>query len=181
VHRRCIGPSNPNIFRDFFGADITKEQIDAYSKEKEMVYREIARSDPKNLNLMEGAPELFDLLKEKGIPVIVATASPIDNVLFYLNDLGLNRWITIDEIVYEEGKLASKPDPAFYLEAARRLGVKPEECIIAEDSPTGIQAAISAKAGKIIAIDRGGHRAFLESKPEIHAIVHDFRDFERFL
>ena len=181
VRRRCIGPSNETIFRDFFSDDIAPDKIAEYAAEKEIVYREVCCSDPENLKLMEGAPELFDLLADRGIPFIVATASPIANVEFYMEELNLKKWLTLDRIVYEEGKLPVKPDPAFYIEAARRAGARPEECIIVEDSKTGIEAAIRAKAGMLIAIDRTVSRVWLESRPEIHAIVHDFRGFEKFL
>ncbi|MBQ8507291.1 MAG: HAD family phosphatase [Clostridia bacterium] len=181
VRRRCIGPGNELIFKDFFGEDISPELIRQYSKEKEVVYRSICRSDPENLKLMEGAAELFDLLVERGIPFVIATASPIENVEFYLDDLGMRRWCTIDRIVYEEGKLAGKPDPAFYLEAARRAGARPEDCIIVEDSPTGILAAERANAGRIIVIDRTTPMEQLTSNPNIHAIIHDFYGFEQYL
>lgn len=181
VRRRCIGPSNENIFRDFFGQDIAPERIAEYAAEKEVVYRSVCRSDPKNLELMEGAPELFDLLAERGIPFVIATASPIDNIKFYLEDLGLKKWVTIDQFVYEEGKLPVKPNPAFYIEAARRVGCTPDECIIVEDSKTGIEAAIRAKAGKLIVIDRTAPMEYLKRVPEIDALIHDFRDFEKFL
>ena len=152
-----------------------------YEAEKEREYRAAARSDPANLNLMDGAPEMLDLLVKRGIPFALATASPIENVEFYLEDLGLKRWFSLDRIVYEEGKLASKPDPAFYIEAARRLNLSPQDCTIVEDSKTGIQAAIHAHAGRILAIDRTVSREWLESVREIDGILHDFWSFERFL
>ena len=177
-----LGPNNPIIFRNYFGESrFTEEELIQLSREKEMQYRAIVFRDPRNKQLMEGATELFDLLLERKIPFALATASPIDNVMFYLEDLGLKKWFSMDRIVYDEGILPSKPDPAFYLEAMKRLGMKPEDCIIAEDSPSGIQAAINAKAGRIIALDRTAPREWLESKKEIHAIVHDFRGFEKFL
>ena len=181
VHHRCIGPSNENIFRDFFGPEISPEKIAQYAAEKEVVYRGICKSSPENLELMPGVPELFDLLTERGIPFALATASPIANIEFYLEDLGLKRWVGIERIVYEEGKLPVKPDPAFYIEAARRVGCTPEECIIVEDSKTGIEAAVRAGAGKLIAVDRTAPMEYLKSRPEIHAIIHDFYGFERYL
>lgn len=181
VRRRCIGPSNRDIFRDFFGDRLSPRQVREYEAEKEREYRAAARSDPANLNLMDGAPEMLDLLVKRGIPFALATASPIENVEFYLEDLGLKRWFSLDRIVYEEGKLASKPDPAFYIEAARRLNLSPQDCTIVEDSKTGIQAAIHAHAGRILAIDRTVSREWLESVREIDGILHDFRSFERFL
>ena len=39
---------------------------------------------------------------------------------------------------------AGKPDPEGYLEAARRLGRPPEDCVVIEDAPAGVQAALAA-------------------------------------
>lgn len=181
IMRRCLGPSNDDIFKDFFEGKLSKAEIDVLAAKKEVEYRAAAKSDPANMHLIDGVPELLDLLVERGIPFALATASPIENIMFYLEDLGLKKWFTIDRIVYEEGKLASKPDPAFYIEAARRIGLTPEECMIVEDSPTGIRAAINAHAGKIIALDRTAKREWLEAQPEISAIIHDFWGFERFI
>ena len=179
--RSFIGPSNTDIFAKCFGAGLSPEKVAELSAEKEAAYRTVARSNPDNLHLIDGVPEMLDLLVDRKIPFALATSSVRANVEFYLEDLGLKRWFTLDRIVYEEGKLASKPDPAFYIEAARRIGLSPEDCTIVEDSPTGIQAAVNARAGRIIAIDRSAPREWLDSRSEIGAIIHDFRGFERFI
>ena len=179
--RSFIGPSNADIFAQCFGEGLSPEKVAELSAEKEAAYRAAARSNPDNLRLIDGVAEMLDLLVDRGIPFALATSSVRANVDFYLEDLGLKRWFTLDRIVYEEGKLASKPDPAFYIEAARRIGLSPEECTIVEDSPTGIQAAVNARAGRIIAIDRSAPREWLENRPEIGAVIHDFRGFERFI
>ena len=181
VRTRFIGPNNSQIFRNNFGDRFSPEEVRAFSLEKEAEYRAAVLEDSAHPQLIEGAPELFDLLTERGIPFALATASERPNVEFYLNELGLKKWFTLDRVVYDEGKLASKPDPAFYLEAMRRLGIAPGDCIVCEDSAAGIEAARRAGAGKIIAIDRTVPREKLEATPCIHAIVHDYRDFERFL
>ena len=181
IMRRCLGPSNDDIFKDFFEGRLSKEEADALAEKKEIEYRTAVKADPANMHLIEGAPEMLDMLVDKGIPFALATASPIGNIMFYLEDLGLKKWFTLERIVFEEGKLPSKPNPAFYIEAARRIGLTPEECLIVEDSPTGIQAAINAKAERIIALDRTAKREWLESREEICAIIHDFCGFERYL
>lgn len=180
VRRDFIGPNNSQIFHSYFGDRFSDAQIRVFSREKEAEYRAVARAEGA-LALMEGAPELFDLLTAKGIPFALATASELDNVEFYLEELGLKKWFTMDRIVYDQGLLPSKPDPAFYLEAARRLKLRAEDCVVAEDSPSGIQAAANAHAGRIIAIDRTAPREWLESNSAIYAIVHDFWGFERFI
>ena len=40
----------------------------------------------------------------------------------------------------------AKPDPEIYLTAIEHLGLKPEECLIAEDNQNGIQAALASGA-----------------------------------
>ena len=181
VRAGFIGPNNSQIFRNYFGDTFTPEQAHAWSLEKEAEYRAAVREDLSKPQLMEGAPELFDLLVARGMPFALATASELPNVEFYLNDLGLKNWFTLDNIVYDQGKLASKPDPAFYLEAMRRLNMDPADCVVCEDSAAGIEAARRAGAGRIIAIDRTTPRETLEANPAIHAIIHDYYGFERFL
>jgi len=177
-----IGANNPTILRNYFGEDrFTIEELEQMSIEKEAQYREVVCSYPEQMHLMDGAPELFDYLKEHNIPFALATASILDNIIFYMNELNLASWFTLDRIVYDEGKLASKPDPAFYIEAMRRLEMDPADCIIVEDSPAGIEAAVNAKAGRVIAIDRTAPRDWLESNENIHALIHDFHGFEKFL
>ena len=87
----------------------------------------------------------------------------------------------MERIVYDQGLLPSKPDPAFYLEAARRVKCSIENCVVAEDSPSGIQAAVNARAGRVVAIDRTAPREWLEGNSSIFAIIHDFWGFERFI
>lgn len=176
-----IGPGNETIFKTFFNGNVTDTEIVQYSLEKEEEYRAICRNDPRNLRLIEGAYELFDLLRSKDIPFAVATSSGINNVNFYLNELGLGKWLTIDDVVYEDGRFEGKPAPDFYLEAARRVQRNIADCIVVEDSRTGLKAAVNAKAGRIIAIDRSTPREELEAMPEVYAVIHDYYNFERFL
>lgn len=181
IRRRCIGPGNAEIFRDFYGGRLTQEQANELGEAKEEEYRASVLSNPENKKLRKGAPEFLDYLKERDIPFVLATASPLSNVEFYLNDLGMNRWFTLDRIVFEEGILPGKPDPAFYLEAARRIGLTPADCLIAEDSRTGILAAVRAGAGRLVVLGGNAPQDVLDSTPEIHAVVPDFCGFERFL
>ena len=181
VLMRFIGPSNEFTLRTLLGEGLTDEEIVYYSRKKEEDYREMVRREHSSLQLMDGAVEFLDYLKENNIPFAMATASEIENVTFYMEEIGMNRWFTMDRVVYDQGLLPNKPDPAFYIEAARRLGLDPSECMIIEDTRSGIQAAINAKAGRILAIDRTTPMELLQNYKEIHEIIHDFHGFQRFL
>lgn len=56
-----------------------------------------------------------------------------------------------DEIIGNDVGFAPKPAPDIYLEAMKRLNLKPEECLIVEDAPHGIEAA-KASGGKVIEV-----------------------------
>ncbi len=93
-------------------------------------------------------PGLLDLLtfvEERRLPAAVATSSDAVYTNLTLRRAGLaGRFTTIvtgDEIA------RGKPEPDIYLEAARRLGVRPAECVALEDSEAGIRAV--ERAGMI--------------------------------
>lgn len=75
-----------------------------------------------------------------GAPVAVATSATRGLARVRLESAG----IEIDEVVTIEDVERGKPAPDPFLEAARRLGVAPEECLVCEDAPSGVAAAKAA-------------------------------------
>ena len=181
IEKYYIGPDNRMIFRRVCGDDLPETEMLKLSEEKERLYREAVMSDPKNTSLVEGAAELLDKLKATGTPFAVATASMRANVRFYMDELGLKRWLDERLIVNAQDGLRGKPAPDMYIEAARRLHRDVRACVIAEDSKTGIEAARRAQAWRIIAIDRTTPKKWLQEQKEIYAVIHDFIGFERYL
>ena len=179
--RRCIGPCNDAIFRDFFGEELPSDPKKRYERIKEDEYRAAVLADPRNAALRKGAGEFLDSLCEKGLPFALATASPLENVEFYREHLGLKKWFSMDRIVYDDGHIPQKPHPAFYLEAARRLGLSPADCLVAEDSVTGIASAQAAGAGRIVALSGTTPMEKLSAMDGLFAIAEDFCGFEQFL
>ena len=53
-----------------------------------------------------------------------------------------------------------KPDPAIYLYAAKQMGFRPEDCIVIEDSPFGVQAAIEGGFDILIYADKDKEKKF---------------------
>ena len=70
--------------------------------------------------------------------------------------------VVVDGTVAAELGLPGKPEPATFLEAARRLGVPAERAVVVEDAVAGVQAARAGKFGLVVGIDRGGQREALE-------------------
>lgn len=94
------------------------------------------------VEMKDGIHELLFFLKEEGIKTAIATSSPLDRTKKYLTQVGLVD--EFDELVSGHMVEHGKPEPDIYLYAASKLGLKPEECLVLEDSPTGLLAANQA-------------------------------------
>lgn len=98
--------------------------------------------------LMEGAQDLMSLFERSNLPMALVSASPrvlVDAVLDNLKGHNFAISISSDDVTN------AKPDPEGYLAAANFLGVAIQECLILEDSATGVSAA-SASGGSVVAI-----------------------------
>ena len=147
------GQTNPDIMRGIFGNQITEKDIHDFSQDKEAIYRQLCMND---LKFAPGAEDLFDFLQGKGIPFTIATSAGIENVSFYFENMKLDRWFRLDKIVYNNGTFDGKPSPDVFLAAALKLNLPPLETVIFEDSIPGIEAAVSAGAGKIYIVNSYG-------------------------
>jgi len=126
------GRTNDKILRHFVSPDLTDEEVQKLSLEKEEHYRRLCLNKPEQLVLTDGLTEVLDDLKERKLPLTIATAT---------------------KVVFDDGSFPGKPEPDIFLHAARKLGVPPEECLVIEDAYSGLRAANSANIGMIIAID----------------------------
>jgi HAD superfamily hydrolase (TIGR01509 family) len=122
-----------------------------------------------------GVTELLDDLEAAGIPRAVATSSGHGTVELQLGPSGLLR--RFQAIVAAGDYLRGKPAPDPFLEAARRLGVDPADCLALEDSHNGVRAAHAAGMMTVMVPD------LLEATDEMHALcitiartLHDVRD-----
>lgn len=127
------------LFNEYFGARISFYELrDLRVKLAEEM---ISAKTPGEL-LMPGVPGTLDFLEKHGIKTALATSTERNKSDDHLRAAGLfGRFpvtVTGDEVKH------GKPDPEAFLTAAAKLGVKPEECLVAEDSPAGIEAASRA-------------------------------------
>ncbi|MBR3279058.1 MAG: NUDIX domain-containing protein, partial [Lachnospiraceae bacterium] len=147
-----------------------------YSLRKEALYREIVRSVPGGASLAPGAVELFDYLKEHGIPCVIASASIIQNIEFFVETFHLDRWFDMGHIVYDDNSYKNKE--MMFREALRRIGAD-ENVLIFEDSLSGISGAANVGAS-VVAIRKESLESFYEKIPQIIDVVEDFREAERY-
>jgi HAD superfamily hydrolase (TIGR01509 family) len=122
---------------EFIQDNIEEKLPDNFEKEFRKRTYEVFKTE---LKPVEGISDLLDRIT---IPFCVASSGPIEKIRLNLTITGLiNRF---------EGKIFSsydigswKPEPGIFLHAANKMGFKPSECLVIEDSEAGIKAA---KAG----------------------------------
>ena len=141
---RLDGRRNSEIFPILFRREVPREEWQAYEHEKESLYRELSRG---RLTPMKGLHDFIARLRADGIKVALATSAPEPNVAHTLTELGLLGDFPI--IVRGDQVPRGKPAPDVFLEAARRLGVEPADCLVFEDAPMGVEAGKAA--GMVVA------------------------------
>jgi HAD superfamily hydrolase (TIGR01509 family) len=143
---------------------------------KENIYRGLCLANPERFRLVPGARDFLDRLKSMDIPMAIATASGLDNVEFYIKHLGLERWFSTGRIVYDNSSFQGKPAPDFYLEASKRLGLSPRECVVFEDSQAGLKSAQNAGIGMIVALVPGKSSYLKNHHLRIDMTIGDFTE-----
>jgi beta-phosphoglucomutase len=139
MHRRMYGRRNDQIVRDFFGEHLPDDEVAARGFAKEVLYREMVAGRVENMIV----PGLRDFLeKHRDIPKAVASNAEPANVDFLLEGAGLRPYFRV--VVDGHQVARPKPYPDIYLRAAGLLGLPPSECLVFEDSHSGVQAARAA-------------------------------------
>lgn len=173
IQKHIQGRPNPDILRHFLG-ELTDQEILTCSKRKEEKYRAVCLQKNDWFRLVDGVPEMFDRLQAEGVPFTIATSSQWDNVSFYFEHLGLDRWFTPETLVFDDGKMRGKPAPDIYLRAMALIGCRPDECAVFEDSLSGIQAGRAAGAGWIVAVDSDLDRKKLLRVEGVSRVISNF-------
>ena len=165
------GRNNQHTLEYLAGFRLNGDTLAQLSEQKEVIYRELCLAQGGDFALSPGAMGLLDDLAGSGIPRTIATASGKENLDFFFEYLHLGRWFDRQCIVYDDGTRPGKPAPDIYLQAAQMLGLHPSDCVVVEDSLSGIQAAFSAGIGHIIALKSTKVSNFLSGIDGIDQIV----------
>jgi HAD superfamily hydrolase (TIGR01509 family) len=131
------GRLNPEVLAEFV-PHLAPEEAAAIAEAKEAHFRERAGA----LEPLPGLVDFVDKGREKGLATLLVTNAPRANALAVLGALGLDDHF--ETLIVAEDVGAGKPDPAPYKAALAVLGLRPNEAIAFEDSPSGIAAATGA-------------------------------------
>jgi HAD superfamily hydrolase (TIGR01509 family) len=123
---------NLKFFSDNIGGDLPA----GFEKEFRRRSYEAFKSD---LKPIKGIHDLLDKIK---VPVGVASSGPVEKIR--LNLTTTNLIDRFENNIFSSYDIGSwKPDPDIYLYAAEKMGFRPEECAVIEDSMPGIKASMA--------------------------------------
>ena len=151
------------IWVDMFNLSISPNEL-----KKEIVEKVCARitADGESMN---GLYELLNFLKSKGITLALATSSNRQVIKAVFDKLNLWDYFPIQCTAADE-ELA-KPHPAVYLSAVKKLGVSVKDCIIIEDSVTGLIAAKAANIRTFIVNSNSTNERFAIADERVKSLL----------
>jgi len=168
LKEKIYGRTNKDWLVNVFGA-LDKDQIRKYADEKEALFRQLYDKD---IKAVDGLEDFLVKTRNNGVPIAIATSAPRANVDFTLSKTGLGQYfpVILDDTFVEKGK----PDPEIYLKTAAALKFRPADCIVFEDSISGVKSAKAAGC-KVVGITTT-HSA--EELADTDYVIDDFRELD---
>lgn len=130
-----------NRKNDLFNAEVRERGVKTYPSTIELIHR------------LRGTHLKVGLMSSSKNTAMVLSATGITNLFD----------VRVDGVVAAEVGLPGKPDPAMYLEAARRLGVDAPRSVVVEDALSGVEAGRRGRFGLVIGVDRLGQAEALRT------------------
>ncbi|MEV3970612.1 HAD family phosphatase [Streptomyces sp. NPDC050698] len=138
-HERYVGISTQETVTDWKERYRLPASVDELLAAKNRRYLELARGGTRAYPQMRA---FVELLAAEGVPMAVASGSSPQAIAAVLTGTGLDAHlrtvVSADEVAH------GKPAPDVFLEAARRLGAAPSDCVVLEDAAPGAAAAHAA-------------------------------------
>jgi HAD superfamily hydrolase (TIGR01509 family) len=165
-----MGKRDQDTLVYLFKRNLSNEEINKYSRERYRMAKALLKG---KLVLPEGLIDLLDKLQSRNIPLAIATSAIKNYTDFIMNKFGLRKYFSV--IITAEDTIEGKPSPEIYLRTASKLKINPENCLVIEDSVSGIKSAKAADM-KVIAITSSLSRKDLVNKADY--IIDSFKDFD---
>lgn len=168
LQTRLYGRTNSEWIPELFG-DLDGQRLNELADEKERLFRDMFTPER---HIVEGLFPFLRQLGDRDIPMAVATSAPGTNAEYILSRLAIEDHFAsvLDSSHVSKGK----PDPEVYLKSAASLQREPGQCIIFEDSVSGVQAGRAA--GSVVVGVTTTHTA--EELEQCHFTIHNFTELD---
>lgn len=170
VKMEMYGKGEEMLVRVFGKDKFSDEEMHNIVFEKEKKYQKAFKP---NLKLIKGLDGFLEKADKQGIKMAIGTAAIMFNVDFVLDGLNIRRYFPVT--ISADNVEKSKPDGETFSKGAEALGIKPEDCIVFEDNPKGVQAALNAGMKAVVITTMHEEHEF-EGLPNILKFVEDYDD-----
>jgi beta-phosphoglucomutase-like phosphatase (HAD superfamily) len=169
---KTTGRTGSECMEILFGKPLSVDESYRLLQEKESLYRDLFEAQFREV---QGFKAFASHAQANGIRVCVGTAGDKHNIAFAMSNLMMAEQPEV--IVGGDEGLPGKPEPAIFLEVAKRMGVVPASCIVFEDAPFGIEAA--RRGGMRAVAICTSHSAAELAGPHVLAAVPNFDELLR--
>ncbi|RZU16841.1 HAD family phosphatase [Streptomyces sp. BK239] len=107
-------------------------------------HRRVFEAFARELRPVDGVVGVLEKLTAGEVPYCVASSGSHERIRVGHRTTGLDRWFGESRIFSAQDVGKGKPAPDLFLHAAERMGVAPARCVVVEDSPLGVRAAVAA-------------------------------------
>jgi beta-phosphoglucomutase len=170
VKLQMYGKNSELLERVFGKGTFSRERENEISMEKERRYQ--ADYLP-HMNLIDGLHAFLVQALGKNIKMAIGSAAIPFNINYILDNLDIRHYF--EAIVSADDVEVSKPDPETFLKAAKLLNVSPDQCIVFEDAPKGVEAANNAGM-KVVVLTTLHEPEDFKSGSHIIGFVSDYND-----
>ena len=167
--RRTTGRTGAECMETLFGRVMEEQECWDLIHHKERIYRDLFTP---HFAEVAGFSTFCGHAMARGLKVGVGTAGDKHNIAFAFSHLKMDP--VPHAVVGGDEGLPGKPEPAIFLEAARRIGISPADCVVFEDAPFGIEAA--RRAGMQAVAVCTSHSAAQLAGPHVIASVKNYHE-----
>jgi beta-phosphoglucomutase len=167
LRNKIYGRTNRQWITNLFERDILPAEMHQLAEEKESIFRELYKNDIKALDGLESFLKLMD---EQKIARAIGTSAPQSNVDFVMSKTNLQNFFPtiLDDTFVVNGK----PNPEIYIKCAAALGFAPAQCIVFEDSLSGVEAGKASGAKVVGVATTHTHQELAETDFVINDFLH---------
>lgn len=162
---------NSEVLARIFGEDhFSADEANRLSVEKEKYYQSAYKP---HLKLIDGLDSFLEKAHAHGTKMAIASAAIMFNIDFVVDNLGIRHYF--DALVSADDVNKSKPHPETFLKAAQKLEMPPQDCIVFEDAPKGVESAQNAGMPCVVITTAHPKEDFAQYDNVI-AFIKDFND-----
>jgi HAD superfamily hydrolase (TIGR01509 family) len=133
--RRTFGMNNHGTLAELLGRPPEPGFVAEVGERKEVEFRQAARG---NVAVLPGVRSWLQRLQGAGYQQAIASSAPRENIDVLVDELEIRSFF---EVLIAGADLPPKPEPAIFFKAARELELRPEQCVVVEDSLAGVSGA----------------------------------------